>query len=53
MDALRGILVDQKMFSEEEFAKRIEDARHEHIAALKGEVQRRAFEKALKDRPTQ
>jgi len=53
VDALREILVDQKMFSEEEFAKRIEDARNKHFLALKTEFQRRAFEKALKDRPTQ
>ena len=51
--ALRELLVDRNLVSEEQLAKRVENVRQREFSDLKAEVKRRAFEKTLKTRQTQ
>jgi hypothetical protein len=51
--ALRQMLADHKVIDEQELEARIADLKTEEILDLKAEMYRRAFEKALKDRPVQ
>jgi hypothetical protein len=52
--ALRELLVDRKIFSEEELTRRVEDVKRLELFELQAKAKRRVFEKAFrKTRPTQ
>jgi TATA-binding protein-associated factor Taf7 len=51
--ALRQLLIDRKVFSEEEITAEIENIKNEEYVNLKKKVLRQAFERSLKKRLTQ
>jgi len=51
--ALRQLLIDRKVFSEEEITAEIENIKNEEYVNLKKRVLRQAFERSLKKRLTQ
>ena len=51
--ALRHIMVESQLVSEQELVDRIADVKREELEDISAELKRRAFEKTLKSRPTQ